>query len=60
MPTLADMQAAVPKCERDGEPLVWSQRSQKWICVVHSVGLAGTDVARRAGYVAMWFSGEAA
>jgi hypothetical protein len=64
MPTLADMEAAVPKCDRPcgalamrgacGQSMRWvtltSPTDGNWVCAMHGPMLSGEDAAIRAGF----------
>jgi hypothetical protein len=65
MPTLADMEAAKPKCDRlcgslaargaCGKPMRWQTLTDPqdgvWVCVAHGPMMSGLDAAMRAGYI---------
>jgi hypothetical protein len=65
MPTLADMEASVPRCDRlcgtlaargpCGRPMRWQTLTDPhdgvWICILHGPMLSGVDAALRAGYI---------
>jgi hypothetical protein len=68
-------EASLPKCPKGqgaglpicGEPLHWDRWEVlgpgdvgQWVCPAHGPMLTGVEAARRAGFVAMWFSGQAA
>lgn len=57
--TRADWLAATPKCPRDGEPMVWVDRTLSWRCPHHAVAVKGLEVARAAGYAGVWFEDAA-
>jgi hypothetical protein len=75
MPTLADMEAAKPKCDRlcgslaargaCGRPMRWtvltSPTDGVWSCLLHGPILSGLDAALRAGYISyIYVESEAA